>query len=101
MPLDRHVQGLQHPLGREVVGDDPLLHFDRLGRHAERLGVEAEVEDQFFGRAGDAAEIGVQAHGVLVVHFHALCTLQLFLVGWLALVRRLSVLLLRPRLSSP
>ena len=61
VPLDRHVQRLQHPLGGEVVGDDPLLDFDRLGRHAERLGVEAEVEDQLFGRAGDAAEVRVQA----------------------------------------
>ena len=72
VPLHGHVQGLQHPLGREVVGDDPLLHFDRLGRHAERLRVEAEVENQLFGRAGDAAKIRVQADGVLVVDFDPL-----------------------------
>ena len=90
VPLDRHVQGLQHPLGREVVGDDPLLHFDRLGRHAEGLGVEAEVEDQLLGRAGDAAEIGVQAHGVLVVHFDALARCMLFLSGLSWLDRRPS-----------
>ena len=62
------MQGLQHPLGGEVVHDDPLFDFDRLGRHAERLGVEAEVEDQLLGRAGDAAEIGVERDGVLVGH---------------------------------
>ena len=81
--LDRHVQRLQHPLGREVVGDDPLLDFDRLGRHAERLRVEAEVENQLFGRARDAAEIRVQADGVLIVHFHLHAgPLHLLLSGW-------------------
>lgn len=68
--LDGHVERLQHALGCEVVGDDALLHFDRLGGHAEGLGIEAEVEDQLFGCAGDAAEIGVQADCVLVVDFN-------------------------------
>lgn len=43
--LDRHVQGLQHALGGVIIGDDPLLDFDRLGRHAEGLGIESEVQD--------------------------------------------------------
>ena len=70
VPLDRHVQRLQHPLGREVVDDDPLLHIDRFGRHAERLRIQAEVENEFFRRAGDAAEVCVQRDRVLIGDFH-------------------------------
>ena len=74
--LDRHVERLQHALGGEVVDDDPLLDVDRLGRDAEWLRVEAEVENQLFGRAGDAAEICVERNRVLVGHFDTLGLLR-------------------------
>jgi hypothetical protein len=71
VPLDGHVERLQHSLGREVVDDDPLLHVDWLGRDAEWLCVQAEVENQLFGRAGDTAEIRVERNCVLVGYFDA------------------------------
>ena len=58
--LDRHVERLQHSLGSEVVDDDPLLHINRFGWHAEWLRVQAEIEDELFRRAGNAAEICVE-----------------------------------------
>ena len=73
--LDAHMQGLQHPLGREVVGHDPLLDFHWLGGHAERLCIQAKVKDQLFRRAGDAAKIRIETHRILVVHFDPLRTL--------------------------
>jgi hypothetical protein len=77
MSLDRHVKRLQHPLGGEVVDDDPLLHVNRLGRNAEWLGVQAEVENEFFGCAGNAAEICIERNRVLVGHFDTLHLLRL------------------------
>ena len=79
------MERLQHPLGGEVVDDDPLLDVDRLGRHAERLGVQAEVENQLFGRAGDAAEICVERNRVLVGDFDTLHLLR-WLRGSLRLI---------------
>ena len=67
MPLDGHRQGAQQTLGREEIDDDPLADLDRFRRNADRLGVQTEVDDQFFGRAGDAAEIRVQGQDVRVV----------------------------------
>ena len=72
VPLHRHMERLQHSLCREVVRHDPLLDFDRLGRHAERLGVEPEVEDQLFGSSRDAAEVRVEADRVLIDDFDTL-----------------------------
>ena len=71
MSLHREMQRLEHPLGGEIVSDDPLLDFHRLGRHAEGLRVEAEVEDQFLGCACDATKICIQANRVLVDNFDA------------------------------
>ncbi len=59
--LDRHLQSRQHTLGSEVVDDDPLGDLDRLIGHTHRLAIEAEIDDQFFRGAGDAAEIRVEA----------------------------------------
>jgi len=70
VPLNGHVERLQHALGGEIVGDNPLLHLHRLGRDTKWLRIEAEIENEFLGRARNAAEIGVQADRVLVVHFH-------------------------------
>ena len=69
VPLNSHLQGVQRPLGSEEVHYDSLSNGDRLRRYADRLGIQAEVDDQLFRRAGHAAEIRVQAHGVFVVHF--------------------------------
>ena len=67
VPLNGHLQGMQHPLGREEVGDDPLRNHDRLGGDAKRLRIQTEVDDQLFRRARDAAEIGVAGQCLGVV----------------------------------
>jgi hypothetical protein len=69
------------PLRGEVVDHDPLFHFDRLGRHAEGLGVQSEIENQLLGRAGDATKIRVQAHGVFIGYFDSLGPLCLLRVA--------------------
>ena len=86
VPLHRHVKRLQHPLRREVVRHDPLLDLDRLGRHAKRLSVEPEVENQFFGRSGDAAEIRVQTNRVLVDDFDPLLLIRSRCGMWLVAI---------------
>ena len=59
VPLDRHAQGRQEPLGRVEVHHDPLVRLDVLPAGRERLGIEAEVEDHFFGSGRDPAEVRV------------------------------------------
>ena len=71
VPLDGHVERLEHALGREVVRHDPLLDLDWFSWHTKRLRVEAEVEDQLFGRASDSTKICVQANRVLVDDLHS------------------------------
>jgi hypothetical protein len=57
--LQGHPESGQQALRREVIHDDPLRNFDgRLSRRV-RMRVEAEIENQFFGRARNAAKIGV------------------------------------------
>ena len=65
--LDRHLQGVQHPLGGEEVGDDSLGHRNRLSRNANRLGIEPKVDDQLLGRASHAAEVGIVGDGAAVI----------------------------------
>ena len=60
MPLDRHAQGRQEPLGRVEVHHDPLIRLDVLAAGGERLRIQAEVEDDFLGSRRDSAEIGVR-----------------------------------------
>jgi hypothetical protein len=67
MALERHCEGVKHPLGRVEIRDDPLADGDRLGRHAERLRVEPEVDNQFLGRARHAAEVRVEGNRLRVV----------------------------------
>lgn len=67
MPLDGHRQRAQQSLGREEIHDDPLADLDRFGGNADRLRIEAKIDNQLFGRPGDAAEIRVQGQDVRVV----------------------------------
>src|SRR5689334_21121892 len=76
MPLNRHVQRLEHALRGVVVDDNPLLDVDRLGRHTERLLVQSEVENKLFGRTRDAAEVCIKRNRVLVSHFHTMLLLR-------------------------
>jgi hypothetical protein len=46
-----------------------------MGRHAEWLRVEAEVDDHLLGRAGNSAEIGVRRNGPRIVHLDPLLLL--------------------------
>ena len=60
VPLDRHAQRGQEPLGGVEVHHDSLVGLHVLTTGGERLGIEAEVEDDLLGRRGDPAEIGVR-----------------------------------------
>jgi hypothetical protein len=84
--LDRHVQGLQHSFGGEVVDDDPLLNVDWLSWDAKGLRIQAEVEDQLFRRARDAAEICIERNRVLVRDFNTLLLLLRLLRSSLRLI---------------
>ena len=75
VPLDRHVERLQHSFGCVVVHHDPLLDVDRLGRNAERLRVEPEVENEFLGCSCDAAKIRIQRYGVFIGHLNTMSLL--------------------------
>ena len=39
-------------------------------RHSEGLRVQTEIDNQFLGRAGDAAEVGIQSHYLGIVDFY-------------------------------
>ena len=75
--LHGQMQRMEQALGREVVGNDSLRDLHCLAGNAERLGVQAEVDDQLFRRAGYAAEVGVGGDGVLVFDLHSLPLLLL------------------------
>ena len=70
MTLDGHAQCVEHSLGGVEVGDDPLGDGDWLRRDADRVRVQAEVDDQLFGCTADAAEIGVTGENLRVVHLN-------------------------------
>ena len=67
MALDRHAQGRQEPLGGVEVHHEPLVGLHVLAAGGERLGVQAEVEDDLFGGGGDAAEVRVRGQRAGVV----------------------------------
>lgn len=67
VPLDAHGQRVQHPFGHVEVGDDPLGHRNRFGRYAERLRVEAEVDNHLFRHAGHTAEVRIRGEHLRVV----------------------------------
>jgi len=64
--LHRYMQSVQKTLGRVKVQDDSLVDVDGLIARAHWLGVQTEVNNQLFGRAGDAAKIRVRANGAVV-----------------------------------
>jgi hypothetical protein len=61
--LDGHPKGREEPLGRIEVHDKALICLDFLPTGGERLGIQAEIEDDFFRRRGDAAEVGIRWNG--------------------------------------
>ena len=67
VPLDRHAQGRQQALGRVEVHDDPLVGLHVLAAGGERLGIQAEVEDDLLGSRGHSAEVGVRRKGARIV----------------------------------
>ena len=67
VPLNRQLQGVQHPLGREEIRDDPLRDGDRLRGNAKRLGIETEIDDQLLRRARNAAEVGIKGQRLRIV----------------------------------
>ena len=69
MAPDRKLQDLQQPFCGIQVGDNPLFYHDRLSRHADRLRIEPEIDEQLFRCARYATEIGVAGHRSGVIHF--------------------------------
>ena len=63
MPLECQLQSVEHPLGRVVIRDNPLGNHDRFAGHTDRLRIQTEIDNQFFGGAGHAAEIRVAGNG--------------------------------------
>src|SRR5690606_4738820 len=63
------LQRAEEAFGGVEVEDDPLVDDDRLARRAHRLRVEAEIDDQLLRRAGNAAEVGVEAQRLRVIDF--------------------------------
>lgn len=68
--LDGHAEGVHEAFGGIEVHNDSFRHLDGGGIGAVGLGIESEVEDQFFGRTGDSREIAVVS--VEVTSFHDL-----------------------------
>jgi hypothetical protein len=66
--LNRQSQGVQHPLRRKEIRDDPLRNGNRLRGNAKGLRIEAKIDDQFFRRASDAAEVGVKCQSLRIVN---------------------------------
>ena len=77
MPLNRHSQGRQEPLGRVEIHHDPLIGLDVLPAGGEWLRIQAEVEDDLFRSRRDPAEIGVRGkrRGIVDDHFGLLLRL--------------------------
>ena len=67
VPLDRHPQGGQEPLGRVEIHHDPLIGFDVLAAGCERLRIQAEVENHFLRGGRDPAEVRVGRKGRRIV----------------------------------
>ena len=86
--LHGQLQGVQHPLGGEEVGDDPLRHGNRLAGHAERLRIQTEIDDQLFRRPRHPAEVRIQRQrlGIVDLHLHPLLSLGLLLLLLLLLL---------------
>lgn len=67
MTLNGHAQSVKDALGSVEVGDNALRNGNRSGRNSNRLRVETEIDNQFFRRTGNAAEIGVAGYSFVVV----------------------------------
>lgn len=67
VPLQSHGQGAPQTLCGEVVEDDPVSYADFDLAGCVRRGVETEVEDKFFGGAGDAAKVCIASMGIGVI----------------------------------
>jgi hypothetical protein len=61
MALHGELEGPQQPLGGEKVHDQSLRQLDRLGGHLAHLRIQAEIENQLLGRAGDAVPVLLMA----------------------------------------
>ena len=69
MPLNGRLQGKQHPLCGEKIGNDSVCYFDGGCGKPYRLRIESEINDQFFGRPGNAAKVCIRGAHVGVVKF--------------------------------
>ena len=72
VPLDRRLQSQQHPLCRVKIGNDPIRNGNRRRGNANRLRIETKVHNQFFGRAGDSAKVGVSRVHIGIIKFNGL-----------------------------
>jgi hypothetical protein len=67
VPSDRHLQDAQESLCRMPAGNNSPVDNDRMGRSSYWLRVQPEINQQFFGRAGNATKIGINRFRVPVI----------------------------------
>src|SRR5262245_52994632 len=67
MGLNDVVQRVHHAFGRVKIHDDAMRQLDRVGGIGDHRRIQAEIEDQFFRRHADAAEIRVDGGQAAVV----------------------------------
>jgi len=59
MPMNGRLKGKQHAFCCIKIGNDSVIHRNRCCGKTNRLRIETEVDNQFFGRARYAAKVGV------------------------------------------
>ena len=77
----------EHPLGRDVVHDDPLGHRHGDVSVGKRRGVEPQVENQFFGSTGNSTEVRISSRDTSIVHGDPLLDLTGLCLGFGSLSR--------------
>ena len=65
--LKGQLESLEHTFRRVVVHDDALGDRDGIGGESDRLRIETEINDQFFGSAGNTAEVRVTANRFFII----------------------------------
>ena len=72
MALNGHRQRSQQSFGGEEIHNQPLRHTYFSRRDAEGMGIQTQIENDFFGNRRHAAEIRVTRRGFRIVQFDLL-----------------------------
>jgi len=79
--LDGLPEGDPESLGGVEIDDETLRNLDLLATAHEGVGVQGEVDDDFFRRRGHAREVGVGSVRLLIVEDDLGALLLLLLLG--------------------